>query len=49
MLDRYEIRDGRDAPCELWGISRCGVVEYMICEGTHTYCADVRAKLEGME
>ena len=47
MIERYEIRSGRDAPCELWSI--CGVVEYLICEGTHTYCADVRAKLEGWE
>ena len=45
MLERYEIRAGKNAPCELWSI--VVIDEYMICEGTHTYCAAVRDRLEG--
>lgn len=48
---RYEIRAGESAPCELWSIvdnpSFVPREEDFICEGTHTYCALIKDKLEG--
>lgn len=50
-MERYEIRKGKTATCELWSVvdnpgfgSRA---ENFVCEGTHTYCASIKAKLEG--
>jgi hypothetical protein len=50
MTERYEIRAGRSAPCELvsivpvgWG----GEAVNFICEGTHTYCKLVMDRLQG--
>jgi hypothetical protein len=48
---RYEIRKGDNTPCQLvsivptkWG----GEAVNFVCAGTHTFCASVKAKLEGM-
>lgn len=53
---RYEIRKGKNAPCELWSLVKNKddmfhgpyfVHENFVCEGTYTYCASVKEKLEG--
>jgi hypothetical protein len=47
MLERYEIRAGCDAPCELWAITRFR--EDKVTEGTHTHCKRVMEKLKGVD
>jgi len=55
MTATYEIRKGDTAPCKLvslvrgkvWGGTVDKVFVNFVCEGTHTYCAGVEARLEG--
>jgi len=55
MTATYEIRKGDTAPCKLvslvrgkvWGGTVDKVFVNFVCEGTHTYCAGVKARLEG--
>jgi hypothetical protein len=49
MTERYEIRAGRSAPCELVSIvpTRWGnEAVILVCEGTHTYCETVLDRLQ---
>jgi hypothetical protein len=46
----YEIREGRNAPCELWSVATNikfgSTAENFVCEGTHNYCQSIKIKLE---
>lgn len=48
----YEIRIGKNAPCELWSVVKAhsfgeirDIANY-VCEGTYTYCQQIKEKLE---
>lgn len=48
----YEIRAGKNAPCELWSVVKAysfgkmrDIANY-VCEGTHTYCQQIKERLE---
>lgn len=45
----YEIRKGKNAPCELVSIVKTnfgGDAVNFVCEGTHTFCNRIKAELE---
>jgi hypothetical protein len=46
MQERYELRAGKDAPCELWGVSK--YAEICLFEGTHTSCMALKQRLENV-
>lgn len=51
---KYEIRPGKHAPCELWSCvvrsdTWCGDGHEFwnyVCEGTYTYCNEIKERLE---
>lgn len=53
MMTRYEIRKGDTAPCKLVSVvdvdchifGKSTAVNF-VCEGTHTYCSDIKDRLE---
>lgn len=51
MTTRYEIRKGTHAPCDLVSIATKSGREYVnfVADGTHTFCANIKATLEKEE
>ena len=49
---RYEIRKGKNAPCELhsvvvaYSFGKEREISNYVCEGTYTYCQQIKEQLE---